>query len=342
MEVRGRGRLFSYGLAASVTFIWSVTFVSTKYLLGWLEPGEILLYRVAVAYALFVAFSPRPLPRAGLREELRFAAAGLLGVTLYFLCENTALSYSTASNVALIGGTAPLITGIAAHFFTKNEKLSRAFAAGSVLCLAGIFLIICNGHFVLKLNPLGDIIALSGACVFAAYTLVVKGVGAVYTPVQIVRKMLFYTLLSLIALAATPVIDLHAAQLARPRGCREYSFPRRFRLGLLHVGVEHCDMEPRRREGEQPDLHHAAADDALFRARARRAHNALRSSRRRADTQRRVYFAENREKTKRAAAAGGIIRTARGCVLMTWNRIISIRAPQARFSSLRVSGIYKF
>ena len=108
------------------------------------------------SYALFVAFSPRPLPRAGLREELRFAAAGLLGVTLYFLCENTALSYSTASNVALIGGTAPLVTGIAAHFFTKNEKLSRAFAAGSVFCLAGIFLIICNGHFVLKLNPLGD------------------------------------------------------------------------------------------------------------------------------------------------------------------------------------------
>ena len=50
MEFRGRGRLFSYGLAASVTFIWSVTFVSTKYLLGWLEPGEILLYRVAVAF----------------------------------------------------------------------------------------------------------------------------------------------------------------------------------------------------------------------------------------------------------------------------------------------------
>lgn len=216
VEFRGRGRLFSYGLAASVTFIWSVTFVSTKYLLGWLEPGEILLYRVAVAYALFVAFSPRPLPRAGLREELRFAAAGLLGVTLYFLCENTALSYSTASNVALIGGTAPLITGIAAHFFTKNEKLSRAFAAGSVLCLAGIFLIICNGHFVLKLNPLGDVIALCGACVFAAYSLIVKGTGADYTPVQIVRKMLFYTLLSLLSLAATPVIGLHPSQLARP------------------------------------------------------------------------------------------------------------------------------
>lgn len=216
MEFRGRGRLFSYGLAAAVTFIWSVTFVSTKYLLTYLEPGEILLYRVAVAYALFAAFSPRPLRLAGLRGELRFAAAGLLGVTLYFLCENTALSYSTASNVAMIGGTAPLITGVAAHFFTKNEKLSRAFAMGSVLCLTGIFLIICNGHFVLKLNPAGDVIALCGACVFAAYSLIVKGTDAAYSPMQVVRKMLFYTLLSLLALTATPVIDLHTAQLARP------------------------------------------------------------------------------------------------------------------------------
>ena len=216
MEFRGRGRLFSYGLAAAVTFIWGVTFVSTKYLLSYLEPGEILLYRVAVAYALFVAFSPRPMRPAGLREELRFAAAGLLGVTFYFLCENTALSYSTASNVALIGGTAPLITGVAAHFFTKNEKLSRGFAVGSVLCLAGIFLIICNGHFVLKLNPLGDVIALCGACMFAAYSLVVKGVSSSYTPVQIVRKMLFYTLISLCVLTLTPVIGLHTAQLARP------------------------------------------------------------------------------------------------------------------------------
>ncbi len=216
MEIRGRGWARSYGLAAAVTFILRLSFVATIYLLSFLDHGELLLYRGAVAYAALVAAEPRFLRPAGLHEELRLASAWLLGVTLYFLCENTALSYSTPSNVAMIGGTAPLITGVAAHFLTKIEKLSRAFAMGSVLCLAGIFLIICNGRFVLKLNPAGDVIALCGACVFAAYTIVVKGVGAAYTPVQIVRKMLFYTLLSLLALAATPVIDLHAAQLARP------------------------------------------------------------------------------------------------------------------------------
>ena len=78
MEYRGRGRLFSYGLAAAVTFIWSVTFVSTKYLLTYLEPGEILLYRVALAYAVFVAASPRFMKPADSHDELRLAAAGLL------------------------------------------------------------------------------------------------------------------------------------------------------------------------------------------------------------------------------------------------------------------------
>lgn len=61
------------------------------------------------------------------------------------------------------------------------------------------------------------------------------------------------------------------------------------------MGVEHRDMEPRRGEGEQPYLHHAAADDALFRRRARRAYNALRGRGRRADSRRRVYFAAGEE-----------------------------------------------
>ena len=216
MEFRGRGRLFSYWLAAAIVFIWSVTFVSTKYLLGYLEPGEVLFYRVALAYALFAAADPRGGRAANWREEAVFAASGLLGVTLYFLFENTALAYSTASNVVLLCGTAPLLTGIFAHFFSRNEKLSRAFAAGSALCLAGIFLIVFNGRFVLKLNPLGDMLALCAALSFAAYSVVVKSVPASYTPARTARKMLFYTLVSLVALSFTPALDLHPAQLARP------------------------------------------------------------------------------------------------------------------------------
>lgn len=39
---------------------------------------------------------------ARIADEMRFIALGMLGGSLYFLCENTALEYSTASNVAIL------------------------------------------------------------------------------------------------------------------------------------------------------------------------------------------------------------------------------------------------
>lgn len=49
-----KNMILSYTLALFVIFIWSVTFVSTKTLLEYLSPTEILFYRYAIAYFLFL------------------------------------------------------------------------------------------------------------------------------------------------------------------------------------------------------------------------------------------------------------------------------------------------
>ena len=116
--------MMSYTLALIVIFIWSVTFVSTKILLIDLLPTEILFYRYVIAYLLFFAASPKINWPLSFRDEAKFALAGFLGVTLYFLCENFALSYSTASNVSLLVATAPMLTGLVSHFMTKNERIT--------------------------------------------------------------------------------------------------------------------------------------------------------------------------------------------------------------------------
>lgn len=41
-------------------------------------------------------------------DELRFLALGIFGGSLYFLFKNTALEYSTASNVSILVGSAPV------------------------------------------------------------------------------------------------------------------------------------------------------------------------------------------------------------------------------------------
>lgn len=43
------------------------------------------------------------------KQELYFAAAGLCGVTLYYLLENIALTYTNASNVEVIISMAPFL-----------------------------------------------------------------------------------------------------------------------------------------------------------------------------------------------------------------------------------------
>ncbi len=207
-------RVASYWLAGFVILIWSITFVSTKFLLARLSPTEILFYRVIIALALFTAVSPKPV-RLPLKQELAIAAAGCLGTTVYFMCENFALFYGTASNVSLLVSTAPLLTGLVVHAFVRSEPITKNFITGSVFCLVGIAVIVFNGHFILKLNPLGDIIALLAALSFAFYSLIVRNIDRSISMVVITRKSFFYALLSMLPLTLTPLIQWRPEELMR-------------------------------------------------------------------------------------------------------------------------------
>lgn len=198
-----KGKKLVYLTALFVIFIWSITFVSTKVLLRFLSPTEILVYRYIIAYLIFVVSDPKFIKPRSVREECIFALAGFLGITLYFLCENFALSYSTASNVALLVSTAPMLTGVVAHFMTKNEKITKNFLWGCVFGLAGVFLLVFNGHFVLKLNPIGDFLAIGAALSFAFYSIVIRDINKSYSLAVITRKSFFYSLVSLVPLLFT-------------------------------------------------------------------------------------------------------------------------------------------
>jgi drug/metabolite transporter (DMT)-like permease len=208
--------MISYILALFVVFVWSVTFVSTKILLEYLSPTEILFYRYVIAYLLFFAADPKIIWPLSLRDEVRFALAGLLGITLYFLFENFALVFSTASNVSLLVSVAPMLTGLVAHFMTKNEKMTMNFVYGCVFGFAGVFLIVFNGSILLKLNPIGDILAVLAALSFAFYSIIIKEFnGSAYSAAVITRKTFFYSLLSLAPLLCTPLFNWDRTALMR-------------------------------------------------------------------------------------------------------------------------------
>ena len=164
-----------------------------------MSPIEILFLRFTIGFIVLLVFYPHRLKVKERKQELYFAAAGLCGVTLYYLFENIALTYTFASNVGVIISIAPFFTAIFAHFFLDREKLRLQFFIGFAVAVIGIFLISFNGSSNLKLNPLGDILAVLAAVVWAAYSVLTKRIsGFHYNTIQATRRIFFYGLVFMV------------------------------------------------------------------------------------------------------------------------------------------------
>lgn len=199
MENKDKNQLFAFFLALMVIAIWGETFVSSKILLEkGLRPADILLFRFVIAYIGMWLISPKKLWADSVRDELSFAAMGLFGVTLYFLSENTALQYSTASNVAILVACTPFVTSLMLSIFYKDERMTARQIGGSVLAFAGLVLVVLNGELVLKLNPLGDILAFCASISWGFYSLFFKIISPKYSSSFLTRKVFAYGLLTIV------------------------------------------------------------------------------------------------------------------------------------------------
>lgn len=181
-------------LSALITiFIWGTTFISTKILLIDFKPIEILFFRFVIGLITLLLVYPKRLTGTTKKQELTFALAGLCGITLYYLLENIALTYSMASNIGVIISIAPFFTALLSHFILKEEKLNRNFMIGFIAAMIGIALISFNGSSNFKLDPIGDILALVAALVWAVYSILTKKISEYgYNTIQVTRRTFMY------------------------------------------------------------------------------------------------------------------------------------------------------
>ena len=187
-------------LSALITIlIWGTTFISTKVLLSDFQPVEILFFRLIIGLLALFLIYPRRLQGTTLRQEFTFAAAGLCGICLYYLLENIALTYTMASNVGVIISVAPFFTAILSHLFLKKEeKMGAGFFIGFVVAMVGIVLISSNGAS-LQLNPLGDVLALLAAFIWACYSILSRRISEYeYNTILTTRRIFCYGILFMI------------------------------------------------------------------------------------------------------------------------------------------------
>lgn len=209
-------KVLTYFLAFCTVLIWGSTFISTKILLDSFSPMEIIIIRFACAYLCMFAVYPKFHKITHIKNEILLVLAALCGGSLYFLAENFALDFSLASNVSLLVSTAPIITAIFAHYTLKDEPLTTRSILGALVAFAGVSLVIYNGKFILKLNPLGDMLALLASICWALYTIIIRKMNTNQHPLYITRKIFFYTLVTLIPVCFFYPPQIQLSRFAQP------------------------------------------------------------------------------------------------------------------------------
>ena len=233
--MKSNNRLFFHLVAFIVVAIWGSTFVFTKMLLqSGLTPAQIFTFRFIIAYVLLALYSvgrtvKKEWGRANhifhlssfishlsslishlssfishlfcssWRDELLMVALGVTGGSVYFLAENAAMLYTTATNTSLIVCSCPLFAMLLfAVFYRQSEPITRVQALGSVVACMGMAVVVLNGHFVLHLSPLGDLLAFGACLCWAVYSILMQPALKRYDTLFITRKVFFYGLLTII------------------------------------------------------------------------------------------------------------------------------------------------
>ena len=253
-------------VAFVVVAIWGSTFVFTKMLLqAGLSPAQIFTFRFFIAYILLLAFSflrnkvsssppeflaelsgkaERGGGRGGLnkrsfrlfcepiKDELLMVLLGITGGSLYFLTENAAMLFTTATNTSLIVCSCPLFAMLLfAIVYRHSERITKFQALGSIIACLGMAAVVLNGHFVLHLSPLGDMLAFAACLCWAVYSLLMKRATEHYSSLFITRKVFFYGLMTII-----PYFILRSVE-ATSLSFSIFNFQLSIILNLLFLGV---------------------------------------------------------------------------------------------------------
>lgn len=203
-------------LAVLSMFFRGITFVSTKVLLTYISPIQIMLLRYIIGYIGLLVIHPRFHRSEGGKQELMCLLAALCGSTLYFLAENFALTITQASNVSLLISAAPILTSVIASVLVKDERMSKGEIYCFLLAMTGIFLVVYNGSFVLGISPIGDLLAITAALMWAFYSIILRKITTKYSPIYITRRIFFYSIITMLPFRLLDTRPLDLSVLANP------------------------------------------------------------------------------------------------------------------------------
>ncbi len=183
----GEGPRVAYILLVLATVFWGGTWVTGKVAVDAIPPLTLAATRFTIASALLYVWArtrggaPHPL---GVGDLPLVLGMGATAVALYNVLFLYGLKLAPASDGALIvPGLAPIFTAVMA-WPLLGDKVSRGVAAGLLVGLAGLLLVISPGEAAVSSRLTGDVLFALGALCWAVYSVLGKVATARFTPLR--------------------------------------------------------------------------------------------------------------------------------------------------------------
>ena len=165
--------------ALLATAVWSANFVVSRGLADAVPPCTLAVGRWLTAFCAVLPFSLPALKREWphfLKYWKYYLAVSLIGTSFFNTVIYIGAHSVPALNMSLIATSSPLFTIILARIFF-GEAITRLRLAGIAISLVGILLLMAKGELA-RLAALsfgtGDLLLLSAAMGFSAYTLLLR------------------------------------------------------------------------------------------------------------------------------------------------------------------------
>ncbi len=153
------GRALLYVGIALIT--WSSAYAAIAYALASFTPGEVALARLgigAISFALLMAVKRVPMPAK--RDWPQLAALGVIGLTVYHLCLNTAETRVASGTAAILISLVPATTAAVSAIWLR-ERLSPRTLTGLAIALIGVVMVVLASGKNVRFEPMAALVLVS-------------------------------------------------------------------------------------------------------------------------------------------------------------------------------------
>ncbi|SDM44142.1 DMT family transporter [Bacillus sp. OK048] len=175
----------------SISF-WGVSFVSTKAVLGKLDPYSLLVIRFGIGalFLLLIVLMQRYRLLVSIKYVPHLMVLGILGVFVHQVLQATALLTIDASSAGWLISFSPIFTVILSILFL-HEKMSSMKAIGMVLAITGVLIVSTSRSgqsFHIAMN-IGFLLMILSTLNWAIYSVLLKSLKIPYPPIVVTFYM---------------------------------------------------------------------------------------------------------------------------------------------------------